>query len=332
MKVTSSLLPAVLLLTGFASSQVFTLTDLGSNVTPTGVNARGQVSAYGFCCGLFEEQALLWSKKTGLKELVSLEGGFSGALGINDHGDVVGFSANGADNPDAVLWPRKGGVLDFGNEGDASQANAINDAGQIAGTNFDFFAPSAFFWSAKSGEVDILPPSPGTSFGTTAISSHGTVVGSMIGANGPSSFIWTKATGLKVIPLSPSYATGINRGFVVGSSACLAPRPCGAFHAFIWSRYGSFDLGTLPGDNSSAASAINSRLQIVGVSLNSSGIARAFFWRPGHPMMDLNKLVHAPGWVLNSATSINDRAQIVGSGTLNGVAHGFLLTVIPKKE
>ena len=48
--------------------------------------------------------------------------------------------------------------------------------------------------------------------------------------------------------------------------------------------------------------------------------------------LDLNDLIHTPGWVLNFATSINDSAQIVGYGTLNGVAHGFLLSVVPQKS
>ena len=102
-------------------------------------------------------------------------------------------------------------------------------------------------------------------------------------------------------------------------------------HAFIWHRrLGAFDLGTLPGDNSSVPSSINSRLQVVGASQNNAtGTSTAFFWRPGHKMIDLNNLVHAPGWVLNFATGINDKAQIVGYGTLNGDLHGFLLTVAP---
>ncbi|MBG7602833.1 MAG: PKD domain-containing protein [Gammaproteobacteria bacterium] len=32
------------------------------------------------------------------------------------------------------------------------------------------------------------------------------------------------------------------------------------------------------------------------------------------------------GWVLTSATAINDNGDITGTGTLNGVTHGFLLS------
>jgi hypothetical protein len=44
-------------------------------------------------------------------------------------------------------------------------------------------------------------------------------------------------------------------------------------------------------------------------------------------MEDLNTLIPASsGWTLNSAADINLWGQIVGSGMLNGQAHGFLLT------
>jgi hypothetical protein len=44
-------------------------------------------------------------------------------------------------------------------------------------------------------------------------------------------------------------------------------------------------------------------------------------------MLDLNSLIPAnSGWVLQFANGINDQGQIVGEGTLNGQAEGFLLT------
>jgi hypothetical protein len=56
-------------------------------------------------------------------------------------------------------------------------------------------------------------------------------------------------------------------------------------------------------------------------------IGRPFIWTQRNGMKDLNTLISAKsGWVLNSATGINFWGQIVGSGTLNGKPHGFLLT------
>jgi hypothetical protein len=52
----------------------------------------------------------------------------------------------------------------------------------------------------------------------------------------------------------------------------------------------------------------------------------AFVYRNGQ-MFDLNNLIPAnSGWVLTTATGINDTGHIVGSGALNGELVGFLLT------
>lgn len=42
-------------------------------------------------------------------------------------------------------------------------------------------------------------------------------------------------------------------------------------------------------------------------------------------MRDLNDLVAAPGWVLTSATGINDAGDIVGTAIVGGQVHGYLL-------
>jgi uncharacterized membrane protein len=96
-------------------------------------------------------------------------------------------------------------------------------------------------------------------------------------------------------------------------------------------------LETLPGDEFSAASKINFFGQAIGISGNTAAldsfnqryevIGRPVIWSERNGMQDLNALIStSSGWVLNSATGINIWGQIVGSGTLNGKVHGFLLT------
>ena len=56
-------------------------------------------------------------------------------------------------------------------------------------------------------------------------------------------------------------------------------------------------------------------------------IGRPFIWTERSGMRDLNTLVRGNSkWVLQTATDINDWGQIVGTGTLKGKTHGFLLT------
>ncbi|GAB3441840.1 hypothetical protein [Actinophytocola sediminis] len=82
-------------------------------------------------------------------------------------------------------------------------------------------------------------------------------------------------------------------------------------HAVLWQAGTLTDLGTLPGDQSSSATAVNDRTEIVGWSgVDASGPGRAFHWRDGV----LTQLGNAPG----QANDINDRGQIVGD--VNGVA------------
>ncbi|MHC4091827.1 MAG: hypothetical protein ACYSVY_16435, partial [Planctomycetota bacterium] len=45
-------------------------------------------------------------------------------------------------------------------------------------------------------------------------------------------------------------------------------------------------------------------------------------------MYDLNDLIDEPGWVLVAAVDINERGEIVGRGTLDGVEAGFFLQPI----
>src|SRR5258708_20663940 len=85
------------------------------------------------------------------------------------------------------------------------------------------------------------------------------------------------------------------------------------------------DLGTL-GSAPSAASGINNRGDVVGVSNN-----HAFLWRHGR-MTDLGTLVPLDSnWTLLDAFSINDRGQIACSSRRKGEpTHLLLLTPTPR--
>ena len=48
-------------------------------------------------------------------------------------------------------------------------------------------------------------------------------------------------------------------------------------------------------------------------------------------MIDLNTLLPTgSGWELAGAYGINDLGQIVGSGSINGQGHAFLMTPVPE--
>ncbi len=122
------------------------------------------------------------------------------------------------------------------------------------------------------------------------------------------------------------FANAINgRGLIVGTTGNASQSGI-VSSAFLYDGGAVTILGVLPGGLRSGATDINDFDQVVGYSESASG-NHAFVWDGSNDMRDLNNLVgNAGGWVLISATAINDAGEIVGTGLLNGEAHGFLLT------
>jgi len=116
----------------FVIAEPGTMIDLGTLGGATSI--AHDLNENGAAVGLAETKtgeprAFVWTATDGMRDLGTL-GAASMALGINDRTEVVGGSGH------AFLWTARDGMVDLGTLGGrTSCANAINDAGYIAGAS-----------------------------------------------------------------------------------------------------------------------------------------------------------------------------------------------------
>jgi probable HAF family extracellular repeat protein len=132
---------------------------------------------------------------------------------------------------------------------------------------------------------------------------------------------------MESVPAHPQITDINDKGQAVGS-LLYTPPSTGATPdraaALLWQN-GKPNLLTGLGHQIEGASDINNRGQIVGYSQGSTE-GLAWLWKDGKTY-DLNHRIPAgSGWILRKATAINERGQIMGTGTSRGKPRAFLLT------
>ena len=237
-------------------------------------------------------------------------GGGAGANGINDRGQVVGQANEAGDNVShAALWTGGSTPMDLGTLGgpDTNSASAWpvkSNNGLIVGisdTNEDNPLGEAFScWPFFAPGVPTLKICKG--------------------------FRWEKGK-MTALPAFPggynSYATGANnRGQVVGwaengvhDSTCDPAFQILQFRAVMWGPNGEMqELPPLPGDTTSAATAINDKGQVVGISgacgiaVGDVSAAHSVIWENGVP----TRIGDFGGHTWNTPTAINNDGAVVG--------------------
>jgi probable HAF family extracellular repeat protein len=252
--------------------------------------------------------------------------------------------------------------------GSASAANSINNRGwatglaNLAGDNVGHAA----LWAHSSNAIDLGAlggPTANSVVAWTVPNNNGLIVGISDTATdnplGEAFSCWpffTPFTPTRKIcqgfrwqngvmtPLPPfaggfdSYATGANnRGQIVGwaengvhDPSCNTQFQTLQFRAVVWQPDGSMEeLPPLPGDSTSAATAINDLGQVVGISgacgvaVGDVSAAHAVLWQNGVPV----NLGDLGGHTWNTPTAINNHGTIAGfalpasqDGTTNFVA------------
>lgn len=319
----------------------YQVVDLGADVTPLDINARGlivgaRVNAANGRVGF------RYTRRSGLQDLPDT----TEATAVDDSGRIVGNGPLGA-----VLHDRTG-VLPLGPD---TRAGGLNGVGQMAGGVYGInpFRPSPLplnpaVYDIAGDDWQVLDIarvySRGTQQGVYAdiyamvsVNDAGVAVGrrSRVGLYGSSAIVVEPATGVvSYIPLATGgQAVAINNhGFVVGTTLTYTASSDYA-HAFLYDGSAVVDLGRLGQGLTTSAGDINDAGQVVGSAWLSPTLTsevdptlyHAFLWE-NNAMSDLNDSIPARlGWLLTSATAINERGDIVGVGLLNGLPHGFWL-------
>lgn len=238
-------------------------------------------------------------------DLGSLGGSQSAAFGINGQGTAVGAArlSSGADSAFVSTGGSMSALSAAGATG--SQANGINNSGQVAGTVYSMSGAQATVWN--SGMFSNLGTLGGTDSYALAINDAGSVAGNASLRSGDAHAFLARNGHLTDLGTlgnsswSSAYSVN-NRNQVAGYSSTAD----GGFHAFRWDEAtGMADIGTLGGN--SYGMGINDLGDVVGASASPQGFLHGFVWTGG-TMQDLGTL----GGSSSSAYGINSSGDIVG--------------------
>lgn len=331
-----------------AAARSYTVTDLGvvngRCVEPSYINDHGQITG-SFTASSGRGTAFLYGD--GIADLGAPGGIYSSSSGdcINNKGEITGQYAlpfllgDKTQVYHAVVYSG-GRMKDLGTlPGDThSFGCGINNSGVVVGYVSSSKSDTTYYEALdyhqraflyKGGKMTALGALGGKFSVAVAINDKGDITGSAQTRRGEDyrhAFLYRAGRMSDLGALhgyDSSAGMGINNHDMVTGDVQVS---ASSRHAFLYDAGKMHDLGSLPGFTDSHGYGINNVGQIVGKAVAANGKDHAFLYGSGR-MADLNALIPVgTGWVLETASSINDNGQIVGMGERKGERRGFLLT------
>jgi probable HAF family extracellular repeat protein len=316
----------------------FRFTDLGeiagTESSANGINAIGAVVGTSIVTDPYlERRAIRW--QGGVAQEFPYAPAEDEGTAINDLGSVAGTLVLGGNPRGAFVWTSAGGFAEI----PLSSVAGMNNLGQVVGWSAG--SSPTTHWPAVWNPVGLAAQPAGTTLLSTnflgqarAINAAGQIAGFLQDGNftPARAVLWENGVVRELGMLAElgglqSAALGLNDlGQVVGSVNLEVP----ALHGFLWENGTMKDLTPLIASRGSA-NDINNHGWIVGQSQNYAsypGIQHAVLWLDGVPF-DLNLLAtNLAGATLTTATAINDQGQIVGTASVGGMEHAYLLTPV----
>jgi probable HAF family extracellular repeat protein len=255
-------------------------------------------------------------------------GANSAALGINNKGQVVGYSFQGDDYQAFLYSGSDQSMTDVGSlGGKLNAACAINDAGQVTGYSQDGNGNLLAFIFAPNQQIASLGTLEGASTSEAfGINNQGAVVGDSQSGNQNHRPVLFSNGSVQDLGLGgASEPDALETAYAINDSGQIVGRHSAGnngFHAFLFANGNTTDFGTLGGANGEAL-AINKNGQVVGDSDTANGPAHAVVFDHSQ-LKDLGTL---PGFDNGSyARGINNSGDIVGESDSADQKRAFLYT------
>ena len=298
------------------------------------INNRGDVAG-GITWLLKRTAGYTWSKRKGLTLLApSLYSDSTQANDINERGDVTGWTRNVNDEAVASIWLKGQEIRQLGTLGGTSSIGfGLNNSRTVVGASLpNLYATKyqATVWADNDSpfnpDAEIVNRSVAHD-----VNNRGVVVGDISYLGGTYGFVWSKEYGYyndrtdylhdysRFMAINDhDWITGVTSISRVAHP--ILAKPSGEVRILETGSYNAEGLG------------INNHNTIVGRSWTCCGYdTRAMVWDEANGIRDLNHLINQDsGWTLTIAYDINDRGQVVGTGTYEGQTRAFLLTPNPE--